>query len=337
MPLSSSSGAVCSAARSQDIVAFHELPVEVLASVLGIFCDGKAISTFLVVTKSNRTLRTAALRLCRAALVQRYTKLREKLKEYEEIRDALDVIRHDIRREDDLDGMAVSKFSELCAVLDYFETQLSVTSAAHRNYRRPQWIVWSGRLCIPYGDMESFLVTPDWSVGAVQYWRQRELATWSMTHPRRQNFVLSPDQQIPYGSLFGMNGIDRRRMTIQSNHLEVSVMRDTIDPRRHALVSLDEVFDYDGAATIVFVDHSFISRAYETVPVGPVLIAPGRHSLCCCWDKENGEEDWEDALANLGKHVIRIMNSFRVEDETFHSALIRLYAQVTEFTNFGQA
>jgi hypothetical protein len=312
--------------------AFCELPSEVLASVLCDFSQGKAISTFLVVARGNAALRLSALKLCRGALVQRYVKLSAHMQHYEEIRDVLDIIREDIRLSEDDDDTIITKFSEWCAILDYFETQLVITTAA--SYRRPQWVVWSGRLEIQYGEIEAFLSTPDWTVGAMHYWRTAELANMTVTHPRNSDFHFTQDR-IPYGSLFGMNELDRRRLGIQSRDIEVSVLRDSVEARRHSLVPLSEVYDENPSA--VFVDHSFVSRTHESVPVGPLLIAPGRESLCCCWDKELGEDDWEEAVASLGKHAIRIMSSFVEDGVSFSEKLSEHYRNKTEFSNSGVA
>lgn len=314
-------------------LSFCELPSEVLAAVLSHFCDGKTISTFLLTGLSNRTLKKKVLSLCRGALVQRYIALAARIvQDDDEIRDVLNVLREEIRlsSDDTIDDLLVTKFSEWCAVLDYFETQLAVTA----HYRRPHYIVWSGRIEIQYGMIDAYLSTPYWTVGALRYWRALELASLTLTHPRNANFTFTAESRIPYASLFARNGNDKRRMHIQSSDLEVSVFHNDVNAQRHALVPLHD--SYNPEQTVVFVDHSFVSRTHEAVPVGPLLIAKaGRESLCCCWDKENGEDDWEEAVASLGEHVIRIMNSFSQDGRSFRERLLDENLGLAEFSNFG--
>lgn len=322
------------------VFSFCQLPSEVLATVLGGFSTGKTISTFLMVARGNVTLRQAAFSLCRGALVQRYTELSFRLRMDDEIRDVLDIVREDIRmsEDDDDDDAIYIKFAEWCAILDYFETQLAavaVTTAFSplRRSGRPHWIVWSGRLEIPYGEIQAYLTTPDWTVGAMHYWRNAELASrLTVTHPRNVNFHFTPEW-IPYGTLFGMHEIDRRRLSIQCSNIEVSVLSESVEARRHALIPLHEA--YEQYPSLALVDHSFVSWTHGPVAtrVGPLLIAPWRESLCCCWDKELGEDDWEEAVASLGKHAIRVMDSFAINGTSFSNQLTARYGIFSEFRN----
>jgi hypothetical protein len=103
--------------------------------------------------------------------------------------------------------------------------------------------------------------------------------------------------------------------------------------RRHALVSREE--SYEEYQSMAFVDHSFVSRTHESVPVGPLLIAPDRAGLCCCWDKELGEDDFDDAISRLGEHVIRTMKNFPDGSlaQNFSDSLQERYQSLTEFCN----
>lgn len=328
-------------------LTFCKLPSEVLASVLSGFSQGKAISTFLFVARGNATLKQSALSLCRGALVHRYIELcrrfRRRRKGAEddddeqdstEIPDVLDMIREDIRLSDDTDDAIITKFSEWCAILDYFEAQLSVFGV--KGYKYPQWVVWSGQIEIPYGVIQAFLTTPHWTAGAMHSWRSMELASsLSVNHPRTSDFHFTAER-IPYGSLFGMHTMDRRRLGIQSTDIEVTVLHEYVEARRYALTPISE--GYEENPSVVFVDHSFVCRTHGSVPVGPLLIAPGKASLCCCWDNEHGEDDWEEAMSCLGKHAIRIMNSFvgvdgRGPNALFSEALTEQYSGITEFSN----
>jgi hypothetical protein len=316
--------------------SLRNLPSEVFALVLGTFSSGKDISTFLLVVYGNRILRSSAFSICRGALVQRYIEIsnnsqfvRNTGTTNTEIKDVLDVIREDIRLSQDDDDQIMCKFSKWCAILDYFEIQLDVTITRSR-FRRPQWIVWSGHLEIPYGEINGYITTPDWNVCALQYWRNQEVSQFTLTHPRNTDYAFIADDQIPYGSLFGIQDADRLRLGRQCSDLEVHTLRDTTSSQRFSLVPLNE--SYDECPSIVFVDHSFICRTHAAhIMAGPLLIDPGRQSLCCCWDKEKCEDLWDDAISNFGEHAIRIMTSFG--NEFSKATLKELYLSYREFSN----
>jgi hypothetical protein len=307
------------------LFSFSQLPSEVLAAVLGGFSSGKAISTFLVVARGNVTLRHAAFSLCRGALVQRYIELSSRLQEYEEIRDVLDVVREDVRLSVDKDDATITQFSEWCAILDYFETQLAT------NYsfcQRLHWVVWSGRLEIQYGEIQAYLITPDWTAGAMRYWRTAELANMIVTYSRNADFHFT-QERIPYGSLLGMHETDRLRLGLQSIDMTLTAVANNVEARQRALVPLNEAYDENPSVT--FVDHSVFIRTHDSVPLGPLL--HGRQSLWCCWDKELGEDEWEGAVVSLGEHVIRIMNSFAIDGASFQEKLSEHYRSLSEYCN----
>jgi hypothetical protein len=330
---------IAASTNSGDSVSFCQLPSEVLASVLCGFSQGKTISTFLIVALGNSTLRRSALSLCRGALVQRYMELSNRFAPTStitteattsEIRDVLDILREDIRLSTDDDDEIITMFSEWCAILDYFETHLALHSSA--GYRIPQWIIWSGRIELLWGTIDAFLVTPHWTAGGMHFWRNKELSNMMLMHPRDDDFHFTVDR-IPYGGLFGIGQRDRSLLSIQSDDLQVSVLQDSIVARRHALVSREE--SYEEYQSMAFVDHSFVSRTHESVPVGPLLIAPDRAGLCCCWDKELGEDDFDDAISRLGEHVIRTMKNFPDGSlsQNFSDSLQERYQSLTEFCN----
>jgi hypothetical protein len=224
-------------------------------------------------------------------------------------------------------------FSHWCAILDYFEVQLEATTSIGEVQARtcPQWIVWCGQMEITYGEITAYMTTPDWNVSALQYWRDQESAQLSLTHPRNSEFVFIPDDQIPYGTLFGLNSADRLRLERQCSDLEVHTLRDTTSAQRFTLVPLNEA--YDESPSIIVVDHSYICRTHaENIMVtGPLLIDQRRQSLCCCWDKERSEDVWDNAMINFGEHAIRIMRSFG-EDFT-NTMLNKLYKNCRAFSN----
>ena len=125
---------------------------------------------------------------------------------------------------------------------------------------------------ITYGEITAYITTPDWNVCALQYWKNQEASLLSLTHPRNNDFVFIPDDQIPYGTLFGMNSSDRLRLERQCSDLEVHTLRDTTSAQRFTLVPLNE--SYDECPSMIVVDHSYICRTHaENVMVtGPLLI-----------------------------------------------------------------
>lgn len=321
--------------------SLRNLPGEVLASVLGTFSSGRTISTFVLVAYGDCTLRSTAYTLCRNALVVRYVALSATVRYIyidldlnTEIPDILDIIREDVRLSKDDDDQIMYKFSHWCAILDYFEVQLEATSRRGERATTlscPQWIVWCGQMEITYGEITAHITTPDWNVSALQYWRNQETSLLSLTHPRNGEFTFIPDDQIPYGTLFGVNVPDRLRLERQCSDLEVHTLRDTTSAQRFTLVPLNE--SYDECSTMIVVDHSYICRTHtDNVMVsGPLLIDPSRQSLCCCWDKELSEDLWDDAMSHFGEHAIRIMRSF---GDDFSIAMLNdMYKNCREFSN----
>ena len=309
-----------------------DLPYEVLASVLGRFSRGRTLSTFLCVALGHRSIRQAAFAICRGALVQRYVELSQDPRIThtecnEEIRDVLDVIREDIRLSNDDDDAIVTKFSEWCAILDYFEMQLEATASL--GFRCPQWIVWCGEMEIPYGLIRTYLTTPFWTVCALQYWRNQELSQFTLTRPRDSEFTFmaEDDDRAPYGTFFGINASEHTQLNLQCLDLEVHSLSDTMDGRRYCLVPLNE--SYDERSSFIVMDHSLICRTHANVSFkSPLLIDPDQQSLCCCWDKDLGEDLWDDAISNFGQNAIRIMESLRLlSTEDFRD----IHGHATEF------
>jgi hypothetical protein len=316
-------------------ISLTDLPTEVLASVLGRYSRGRTLSTFLCVALGQRSTRHAAFAICRGALVHRYVELSqdEELKIsacYEEIRDVLNVVREDIRLSNDDDDRIVTKFSEWCAILDYFEMQLEAT--APPRFRCPQWIVWCGEMEIPYGRICCYLATPFWTVCALQYWRNQELSQFSLTRPRHSDFVfVDGDNRVPYGTFFGTNSRDHTPLHLQCSDLEVHTLLDVSDRRRYCLVPLNE--SYDDFSSSVVVDHSLICRTHtNNLFVCPLLIDPGQQSLCCCWDKESAEDLWDEAISNFGQNAMRIMGTLSNHLTSAEDFRV-LHSRATEFGN----
>jgi hypothetical protein len=352
---------------------FTDLPDTALAAILSGFCDGKTISTLALNLVSSRGGHGPRFwNVCRNVLVERYVRLTHgPLHAYEEIRDVLDITREDIRLSTNEDDDIVTKFSHWCAILDYFETQLHIfqqlqqqqqkqrTRIIGRHRREPQWIVWRGTMTVPTGgEIQAYLTTPHWTVGALRFWKQMEQENVAYCRPSPQNFVfrqppvdddnvtVENQRVIPYGTLFAMDAVSQRRLAYQCGDLSIDGDFDGVDERRHwrhALIPLSHLYNdlYNEPPSIVLVDHGFVSRTYTSYPVGPLLVGNNRSSLCVCWDKEQGDDDWEMAHARLGETCVQIMQDFSSNDDdddtpsSFRDALLHGdFVQANEFGNF---
>jgi hypothetical protein len=225
----------------------------------------------------------------------------------------------------------MTKFSEWCAILDYFEMQLEAIDFPR--FHCPQWVVWCGELEIPYGRIRAYMTTPFWTVCALQYWRNQELSQFTLTRPRHSEFIFaSGDERVPYGTIFGMNIPDFDPLHLQCSELEVHTLLDVSNSRRYCLAPLNE--SYDEYSSFVVVDHSLICRTHVNYAfVCPLLIDPGQQSLCCCWDKEICEGLWDDAISNFGQNAIRIMESVSYHHPTTTEHFLELFSRAGEFSN----
>lgn len=303
-------------------LTFVDLPTHVLAAILGGFGSGQMLSTVLLtVARGNAKMRASALPLLRGILVQRYVELAVQLRDAGEleIKDVVDVVREDIRRSsssDDDDESIVTKFSHWCAILDYFERQWNVRSKHQKLQVPTKWIVWSGTVEIPYGPTSVCLMTSQWTAGALAYWRNRELSALTLTHPR--NSHLETIRLPLYGSVVGVTENARHRLQLQNRDLSFHNNNDN-NPHdddgldwvlaRQALVPMDEL--YSSLPSVAFVAtaaQTISTNAEEEESAGRIV-----PEMKCYWDAEDGEEgDWEDAVASLGEHAIRVMNNCTV-------------------------
>jgi hypothetical protein len=198
--------------------------------------------------------------------------------------------------DDDEHYSIVTKMSEWCAILDYFEIHLRAKLKKKTPHQCPtSWIVWSGTLQIPYGETHGYLSTFKWKAGAMQYWRNRELTNLSLTNTRNSSLV---SISLPfYGLFLGLGRDDCRRLYLQNGVLEQRAHGDNVPnlSARSSLVPADEVYE-----------------ANPTMALGPRKQHPQRQEgefLDCYWDSQDGEEgDWEESVAGLGESVIRVMS-----------------------------
>lgn len=335
----------CSYRRDASMLDFVNLPHEVFSHLLSRFCDGKTISTLLIVAQGNRKLSPSAFAIVRGALVHRYISLAASVlgswnddeEEDEEmnpttveIREILDIIREDIRLSVDLEDdclLMTRKLAEWCAILDYFEAQIPLQ----------QYIVWGGALRLPYGQVESYLSTPNWTIGALKYWRLQEEADLSFTCGSGTRY----DSNIPgtpYASILARDDVSHRRLKLQAKDLELSTYRalHQTDLRRNCLVLVREL--YEASHTFVICGWGILRQLFgqskrqnsflglkdkaddyeedddDNAEHGQQNFARQRLRSCgqndclmVIWDMACGE-DFEAAMESLGEDVIRIMN-----------------------------
>lgn len=253
-----------------------DLPSEVLSSVLGSFLDGKSISTFLLVIQCSQQCDSeSVLSLLRNALVNRYGQLKSKLSGDEEISDVLMVLREDIRTSEE-----IVKFPEWCAVLDYFESQLS-------SFAKSGWIVWCGPLETVFGEFQANLrCKSGWTLGALQYWyNDIELQQFAIVHPFSRTVneeKYNPD--IFYGSVEGVKPVG----TALLQRLYLTLEHDPDHWKRYLVLR---------------------SRSYdEELSEYFTPITGDDTGLFCYWGSSEDHYDWEEALDKLGDNVIRIMS-----------------------------
>jgi len=291
-----------------------ELPSEVLSCALGSFLDGKSMSTFMIVVQGCSSVsqqqqqqqhdsNSSVLILLRNALVHRYGQLQRQLPaQNEEIRDVLMVLREDIRTSQD-----TAKFSEWCAILDYFESQRSALSPSsfsceqsasqqqQLQLQKQGLVVWVGPLETIFGTFTASLqCTTEWTLGALNYWRDIELEQFAVVHPFSRNVDDEQfDLTILYGRIQGVGDRDVLLLQRQNFNLE-----DDVQSWQHYLVLRNK--SYDEAPTEFFT---------------PVM--GNDSSLFCYWDYRQQTYDWEEALDRLGESVIRIMSRYIAEKGSF--------------------
>ena len=239
----------------------------------------------------------------------------------------------------------ITQFSRWCAILDYVERhwkfRLKYPTVPL------QWMVWNGTLEVPYGPIHAVLTTSQWTAGALSYWHNRELSSrLILTHPRSSHLaaIVLP----LYGTLLGITAEARHKLYLQNRDLSFRRSDNNNEfatnewgvPATRALIAMDELYTTDPSIALVAtnVTSQWDRAGIGTVPLEsgdddddddngedddtdeseddsdedkpPETSSPQRHySMQCYWDVEQGDEgDWEDAVAALGEHTIRIMN-----------------------------
>ena len=302
------------------------LPRDILSqSILSNFCDGKSISTFLVVAQSNANLNQDdefLPSLIRNTLVHRFRRLREHscLKNNSEVTDVLDVIREEIRNtsyfENGYGGSSLSlqHYSHWCAIVDYFEKQMpgpscetrtnltqeerhnhtredgddgNAESGAYTTRRSLEFTIWCGPLQTSAGIVRcAKLSSPHWTATAMEFWhRDFELFEYSLGIPPR-----SPPLLHLYGAVTAI---------APQNYCYVmaglcNLLNDEYDDLgRYTVIPRQENGGGDDRP-----DHWIVFTKQDgSLP-----------ALKCYWDHEEDDTiDWERGIERLGENAIRIM------------------------------
>lgn len=246
------------------------------------------MSTFLIVVQGSYACQdSTVLSLLRNALVHRYGQLQEQLSENdEEIRDVLMVLREDIRT-----SKAVGKFSEWCAILDYFESQFDLAMKQQQG-----WVVWCGPIETIFGVFQASLsCTTEWTLGALHYWyTDIELEQFAIVHPHSRSV---DDEQFDLTTLYGVVGGLREYDTLLLRRQHFN-LEDDPENWQHYLVMRSHSYDEQQAEFFT-----------------PVL--ENDSALFCYWDYKEQTYDWEESLKRLGESVIRIMSRSIEEKGSF--------------------
>jgi hypothetical protein len=265
--------------QQQFVSLFHhllmlllELPPDVIASVLCDWCEGIAISTFLL-THTN------AFEFAHGALIARIDQLAKTVPHQNEMLHVLALFR------EEMDSPSIRTYSEICALLDYFESQLS------------QYVVYVGRVGTSWGMLGVWLTTPVWSVNATHaLFHDYELNFFTFERPKAN---LEEPLSLPFGSLLGLTDMDARYVDRVRQKLEgyPEVYKRMLTPSSCA---------FEDEPPLLFTTHSFaLEMGYD--------MRHGNKSLCCYWDDAEGFS--EDAIAHLADNVIRVMTRLIQSDD----------------------
>lgn len=267
----------------------YYLPAEIFSNILASFCDGKTISTFLLASRVSR--RFDAFDTVQGALVLRYEELSRKIKDAD-ISETLEILIQQIRDCERTSSEAMKLFSERCAILDYFE--------AHLSFDR-HWLIWCGEFESFYGKIQAYITSPYWSISAIASWyRDLELTQFSLVRPRVQ---IERPEGYPFGSIIGRGRHDAHIMDRLRAKLDPNIQ--ATEYWKGMMTAIQ--FAYDHNPSLVITTHSYpILEGIEEVHVPNWLSK--QKSLCCYWDDFEGYDD--EALLNLGEHVVRLMQQF---------------------------
>lgn len=297
-----------------------DIPDGVQSQILSSFCDGKSISGYFHVLICNEPLRSVAFRLVRDAIVDRYSNLArsEFAKNNEEVRDVLDIIREEIRtykidtqsnggrkvihdhdQTSILRNNLVTKISEWCAIIDYFD-KMRVRSGE----RAGQLIIWCGKLHTQgFGTIQHACVsTALWTVTTMDhFYDQLELNNHYLTHPATHASSTSDTGfMMPFGKL----DVESESDDAVLQRILYSLNSDVGSTRYSILVPSQ--LEYE--PTIGFALNDYPSQ---------------RRSLVCHWDGDD-KGDFEYSLSRLGDNVIRIL----IRLDHLYSSEVVLHAEL---------
>jgi hypothetical protein len=287
--------------RQGDSIAsgLFDLPPEIFSNVLASFCDGKAISTFLLASQASRGF--DGFDTVQGALVERYQELSRKVKD-PDIAETLEILINQIRSCERTSPEAMKLFSERCAILDYFEPQILFDR---------HWLIWCGEFESFYGNVQAYITSPYWSISAISSWyRDLELSQFSMVRPR---VPIDRPEGYPFGCIAGRGRRDI--LLIENLRVNLDANYDAAEYWKGMMTAIQ--FAYDHNPSLVITTHAYPTLAEQEQVHIPNWL-PKTKSLCCYWDDFDGYDD--EALHNLGEHIVRLMQRFSATNTGSESA-----------------
>jgi hypothetical protein len=189
---------------------------------------------------------------------------------------------------------SIKFLSEQCAILDYFETHLSVS--------KEHWLIWCGEFETFYGNVQAYITSPYWSMNAIDSWyRDLELTQFSIVRPRVH---IDRPQNAPFGSILGIRRHDIHLLERLRLKLEPNVHHES-DYWKGMMTAIQ--FAYDPDPPLIITPHTYPIVAGHREFHIPTWTQKEK-SLCCYWDDLVDFDD--DSVMHLGERIIRLMNKF---------------------------
>ena len=274
-----------------------DLPSDVLTSIFCDWCDGKAISTFLL-TQCNKD--HCVTRIVQGALVARIDQLAKRITRIQTQDDHDNEILHVLgwmREKLKETTTSIQLYSEQCAILDYFEGH-DYHQHCHDNDDKVQvpnnYIVYVGKVATSWGDLNIWITAPTWSLHATHaMYHEYELAYFSLVRPDNTALEYLP----PYfGTMFGLTNLDATYLDRVREKCEGY-------PELYKCMLTASSCSFEDEPPLIFTPHSIARTQY-----GITKDTVHNKSLCCFWEQGEGLED--DAMTHLAENAIRIMERF---------------------------
>jgi len=235
------------------------------------------------------------------------------------VKEVLDFIREDLRslnceyNINETNHGLWKKFSEWCAVIDYFEIHLNSSGNNVSEQQNVHWAIWCGTVETQFGNLESYVTSPHWSVEAPhQFFRILEMVgNFSLTRPNVAS-INHEIQCLPFGTLAGLTAQDSHVYKVIGCSLECDDFE--IAESSSSIWQTHLQYSYREDPPLKCCVHSYPGWALggefypEEIHRPPWLNE--NDNLCCYWNVDEEECDWDDAFNKLGENVIRIMKRF---------------------------